>query len=196
MGLETLEQQQQELAQKIALQKDKREAAVIEQIVEPLVDAVEELNDTLRAIKNIKPEGEKQMDGFKDMGNNLLISIEKVFGLLQKLQPQKLDLSPITSIATEIKSQNTSLLNLVSTLSNESNKAGYEGLVKEVMAMVQRSNDFISKGLQQVDYSKEFSALTAVIEKNKKPTKWEFEIERNDKYGKNQISKVIAIAKT
>lgn len=179
-ALRTLEIQQAETSTKI----EEAKLSAMQKLLEPITEAIEELADVIQ-------EGQKKTEKPNDFNKNLLQSIDKVFGVIQNFKQSEIDLSPLTSIAEEIRNQNNTLLSVVEGLAESSNKEGHEKLMKEVMAMVQKTNEFVSNGIKQTDYSTEIKSISSTIESNK-PTEWNFKITRGQG---NIIESVTAIPK-
>lgn len=165
-ALRTLEIQQAETSTKI----EEAKLSAMQKLLEPITEAIEELAEVIQ-------EGQKKNEKPNDFNKNLLQSIDKVFGVIQNFKQTEIDLSPLTSIAEEIRNQNNTLLSVVEGLAESSNKEGHEKLMKEVMAMVQKTNEFVSTGIKQTDYSTEIKSISSTIESNK-PTQWDFKIQR------------------
>jgi len=187
---ELLEMEQAKLDQK---KQAAQVSAIKKSIVDPLAEVVEDFSDSVDglaiAFKNLIKKGSEPsapQDYFdKDLSKKVSDGIESIKLIIAKLKP--IDLSPITSIGTAIENQNKTLINLVTNLPKQDTK-GYEILVREVLAMVQKSNDLIAKGFVQTDYSKQLDNINSTI--SIKPV-YEFTIERS-KYGDNKIEKVTA----
>lgn len=174
--------------------KSNNDISTFNKIVNPLTEAIEELTDVIEQVK----KGEQDYYD-KDLTKELSQSIDKIAAVLSDVKQPELDLTPITapivSIATEIKSQNKNLLELVTNLFEQSNKDGYELLLKEAMVMIQKSNDFINNGMKQMDYSQELNNINATLESDKRANEWIFKVER-DSTSLQRIIRVIATAKT
>lgn len=164
--LQTLEGLKTELEFK----KRKQDISAIQQMIEPLAEAIEELTSVITEVKNSAvPVVPDYFD--KELNKNLTGSIEKVAGAFQKFkQTINVDLSPITSIATEIQKQNQSIITLVNNLSKGNNS---EELYRLITAMVGKNNAFLERAFMQVDYS---SQLDKLNENVKKAVEWEGEV--------------------
>lgn len=144
---------------KIELEKRRKDVAILKQVLEPIEEAMSELKDALE--NSIKIEKKEQVYFDKDFNSSLVTSLDKLLSLIKSFkQPEfKIDLSPITSIASEIKKGNDSIMELLSR-PNQSDE-----LYRMISAMVGRQNAFIEKGFTQVDYSAKFDALAEAINK-------------------------------
>lgn len=152
--LETL----QAVQSKIELAKRKQDISVFQQIVEPLAEAIEEL---VEAVKSGK-EALKQPDYFdKDFNKNISASINKIVGFLTQFkQDINIDLSPINSIATEIKKQNEAIL----TLLNKSDNGQTDEIYRLVSALIGKQNIFLEKS-NQADYSTQLQSISDALNK-------------------------------
>lgn len=162
-----------------------------EGLAKSITNSIDDLSEQLQGFVKALNDFQKPEYFDKDLNKNLIASAGKIISLLENIKQPEIDLSPIKAVISEIKNQNSSLINLVQNLAKESNKSGYESLVKEVMDMVRRSNDFIAKGSKQVDNTGELKGITAAIQ-NKKPVAYEFTVTEWEKIGNfNHIKRMI-----
>lgn len=151
--------------EKMEVKKRKADVAILQQVLEPIEEAMMELKDVIQlSIKEAKPEKAEHFD--KDFNTKLLKSLDKVFSLISNFKQSevKIDLSPITAIATEIKKGNDTITDLIRQ-SNSGNTTGE--LFRMITAMVGKQNAFIEKGFSQIDYSAKIDSLIqAVSNKN------------------------------
>lgn len=148
---------------KIAIKKRKADAAVLQQVLEPLEEAMNELTDIIKqSVDKETKEPEKQEYFDKDFGKNVILAIDKVFNLIKgfKQADVKIDLSPITAIAQEIKRGNDSILDLI----KQSNSGNISGeLFRMFTAMIGKQNALIEKGFIQIDYSSKIDSLIQAV---------------------------------
>lgn len=182
-----------EIKDKLEDAKRRQDVAVLQQVLEPLTEAVEELSSILQVAKKAK---EKEIEVEPFTGKNIVESLDKLLVLLQKFKQQNIDLSPIKNIASEINTSNKAILVLLGKLNNQSNDSGNERLIKMVLDMVQKQNDFMSKGIKENDYSEHLTAISNALSnkpEDKKPLNLEFELIRPPMGG--SIQKVIVTQK-
>lgn len=151
----------QEAKSKMELAKRRQDAAILQQIVEPLAEAIEELSDSIKDAKNTEPLPEQNYFD-KDLGKNVIEAIDKVFNVISKIkfpEQKAIDFAPLNTIATEIKKGNDNILELL----NKPNQS--EELYRLITAMVGKQNIFLEKGFEQINYSKELTAITDAINK-------------------------------
>lgn len=149
----------QAVQSKLELAKRRQDISVIQQIVEPLAEAIEELTETIQAAKS---EVSKEVPDYfdKDFNKNISASVTKIAGFLSQFkQDINIDLSPINSIATEIKKQNEAIISLL----NKSNSNQSDELYRLITAMVNKNNAFIEKGFQVADYSKQLQSISDAL---------------------------------
>jgi hypothetical protein len=174
--------------EKIENKKLSKSVAILKQTLEPVESKLEDVSesiDTLISFFNkVTTSNPEYFD--KKFNENISSSIDKLFNLLKNFKQSeiKIDLSPISSIATEMKNQNIAILALL----NKPNQS--VDLYKMIVSMVAKQNATFDK-LSEI---KNTPQINQPIEKEK-PKEWEFKIERSNQYGSNFISKVIATSK-
>jgi len=162
---------------------------------------------TVNALVESLAEGQEQLlekeyyD--KDLGKTIGESLKKV---AESLKP--VDLSEIaksnninqkafSALVLEVSNQNKALLKSISELSKDSkDDSKYQSVIKEVLSVVKRSNELISKGMEQIDYSKEFKKISdELVNIAKRPTAWTHDIFRNPNGRVTQIVSKIGTEK-
>lgn len=155
-------------------------------LVETLVEAQE------------KDEEKEYFD--KDLGKTIGESIEKIASSLKPV-----DLTEITKshesfrksndqnqrsfsmLISEVSNQNKKLIEAISDLSKDSKSDNkYQSIIKEVLSVVKRSNELLSKGIEQIDYSKALEKIS------NRPTEWKFEVFRHQN---GKVSEIKATVK-
>lgn len=147
---------------KIANTERKKNVAILKQVLEPIEEAMSELTDVIKLSIDKEKEPDKSEYFDKDFNAKILKSLDNVFKVISNFKQSdiKIDLSPITSIATEIKKGNDSITDLVKQL-NSGNTTGE--LFRMITAMIGKQNAFIEKGFSQIDYSEKLDAITNAL---------------------------------
>lgn len=148
---------------KIADDSRKKDVAILRQVLEPIEEAMTELKEVIqKSVDKETKEPEKQEYFDKDFNAKLITSLNKVFDIIKNLKQSevKIDLSPITGIAQEIKRGNDSIIDLIKQ-SNSGNTTGE--LFRMITAMVGKQNAFIEKGFSQVNYSDKIDSLIKAV---------------------------------
>ncbi len=144
----------QSVQSKLELAKRRQDISIFQQIVEPLAEAIEELAG---AIQTVKKEVVTQPDYFdKDFNKNVSSSISKIVGFLGQFKID-IDLSPINSIATEIKKQNEVLIRLLS-------ESKSDEVYRLVVALIGKQTAFLEKS-NQINYSTQLQSISDALNK-------------------------------
>lgn len=164
-----------------------QEEKTFKETVDSLTDSLEEFTDEFKGYKEAMTayfkQEKKEPEYFdKEQNTKLLASVNNVLSLLQKFKQHPIDLSPITTIATDIKNQTTALINCISSLPKQNNQSGYEALMRQVLQIVESNSQAVSSLKQQTDLNPVLEKINSSIENNK-PTGWEFDSRRTQKIG-------------
>lgn len=151
------------------------------------IATVQTINTLVETLIEGQEKAEEKEYYDKDLGKTIGESLKKV---AESLKP--VDLSEIaksnnvnqkafSALANEISLQNRSLLKALSDLAKESkDDSKYQSVIKEVLSVVKRSNELISKGMAQVDYSNVLKNISDKLDKiAERPTNYQIEISRN-----------------
>lgn len=149
---------------KIAIKKRKADAAVLQQVLEPIEEGMGELSTSINSLMSFFEKlGTNNPEYYdKKLGENVSGAIQKLSTAISNFKQAevKIDLSPITAIAQEIKRGNDSILDLIKQ-SNSGNTSGE--LFRMITAMVGKQNAFIEKGFIQIDYSSKIDSLIQAV---------------------------------
>lgn len=174
-----LEKEQQAINKKLEVAKLKATASVMQQAFEPVEEGIGELNNNLKNLLeflNKKPETKTDPEYFdKELSAKVVAGIGALSILIQKLKP--VDLSPIKEIADSINSRNADLIKSLIALSNVKNDtSAYDNLLRQTMAVIQKSNEYFAKGIEQFDTRPHLEKINLNLEKlaDNVPIGWEF----------------------
>lgn len=149
---------------KLELAKRKQDISVFQQIVEPLAEAIEELSEAVQMARKeseIARKGDAIEQNYfdKDFNKNISSSLTKIVGFLTQFkQDINIDLSPINSIAAEIKKQNETILTLLS----KANNGQSDEIYRLVSVLISKQSIFLERS-QQTDYSTELKKISEAI---------------------------------
>jgi len=123
----------------------------------------------------------------KDLRETIEKSLEKVaesfkpVDLSEIAKSNSINQKAFSALANEISLQNRSLLESLSDLAKSSkDDSKYQSMIKEVLSVVKRSNELISKGMAQVDYSNVLKNISDKLDAiASRPTEYKLEISRN-----------------
>lgn len=126
----------------------------------------EAIDDWLKIIAE-KGEQDKTLgDSIKDSVQKAMISISEQKAPTLEFKPQiKIDIQPI---ADEIAKQNSRIISLIEKIGSGGKS---EELVKMLTALVNDQREFLKKGFQQFDYSKQLNEIRDGINNDKRAEK-------------------------
>lgn len=146
---------------KISIDNRKKDVAILKQVLEPIEEGMGELSGSINSLMSFfEKVGTKNPEYYdKSLSANVISAIGKISELIKNFKQSeiKIDLSPIASIATEIKKGNDNILELL----NKPNQS--DEVVRMLTAMIGKQNISFEKWQKEIDYSDKLDALTQAI---------------------------------
>lgn len=167
MGMTDTELLQAAGARIVELKDKKQEMSIVQQSAEVISDGLEELASQVQeALKFFKENKSATTPDYfdKDFNKNIVASIDKVFTLLQKFKQSEIkvdvDLSPINSLAAEIKKSNETIIGLLSQ-PNQSNE-----VVRMLGEMIGKQSVIFEGLTRETNYSEKLDSIIEALNKN------------------------------
>lgn len=176
---------------KIANKARTEDVAILKQTLEPVEEKLDNVSESIEnLISFLEGIGKNKEDREyfdKELGTIISASVDKLFNVIKNFKQAeiKIDLSPITSIASEIKKGNDNILQCL----NRPDQSAE--VYKMVSSMIAKQNAMYDKFMSMKEAEK--TEVQHTVEKEeKKNTEWEFTVIRNQS---GSFNKVIAKSK-
>lgn len=145
---------------KIATDNRRKDVAILKQVLEPIEEGMGELSNSINTLMSFFEKlGTSNPEYYdKKLGDNVSSAIIKLSTTISNLKQSeiKIDLSPIASIAEEIKKGNDSIAKLLNT-PNQSDE-----VIRMLSAYLNKQSIAFEK-LTQMDYSSKLDELISAI---------------------------------
>lgn len=150
---------------KIAIKKRKADAAVLQQVLEPIEEGMGELSTSINSLMSFFEKlGTNNPEYYdKKLGENVSGAIQKISTAItnfKQAEQKPIDFSPIISVVQEMKRGTDTLIDLIKQ-ANSGNTSGE--LFRMITALVGKQNAFIEKGFSQIDYSSKIDSLIQAV---------------------------------